>query len=100
MYPQAELDLLAGRKRELLQKIRARREELAAQATLALRPVRWAEAIRAKWRELSPALTLMAVPLGHVVRRRLSPKTGGVVGGLLRWAPIAVSVFRSMRRGA
>jgi hypothetical protein len=97
MYPQAELDRLAERKRVLLGRITVRREELAVQVKHALRPVRWADMICAKWREISPALKLMGLPLGHVGKRKLPAKTSDAMGGFFRWAPLAVSLFRSMR---
>jgi len=97
MYPQAELDLLAQQKRTLLGKIQMRREGFAEQVKHALWPVRWADVICAKWAEISPALKLMALPLGYVVKQKLLSKTSDAVGGFFRWAPLAVSLFRSMR---
>jgi hypothetical protein len=94
MYPQAELALFAKRKRELLGKIKTRREDLVDQVTQVLWPV-----LCAKWRGFLPALKLTAMPLGYVVNQKLPPKTSDAVGGFLRWAPLAVCLFRSMRRG-
>lgn len=97
MYPQAELDLLAQRKRDLLRSIRARREDLAGQVDQALRPIRLADWVYAKWREIMPALKTMAEPLGRGVGHALPPRLGDRVGGLFRWAPLALSFFRSIR---
>ncbi len=97
MYPQAELDRLAERKRVLLGKITSRRDALTVQVKHALWPVRWADVLCAKWREISPALKLMASPFGHVAKSKLRPQPSDAVGGIFRWVPVAVGLFRSMR---
>ncbi len=97
MHPQAELVVLSQRKRDLLRSIRARREDFAGQIEQALQPLRWADTVYAKWREISPGLRLMGELPGHALNQKLSPKTGDGVGGLFRWAPLALNLFRSMR---
>lgn len=97
MYPQTELTLLALKKRVLMDRIRARREDVSVQVEEALRPFLWVDWLYAKWREFSPVIKSMAAPFGDVVKQKLSSKTGGRAGGLFRWAPLAFTFFRSMR---
>lgn len=96
MYPQGNLDRLARRKRALLIDIRARREDCAAQVQQVLQPVVWAEGIYARWKAISPALKIAAVPVGVMLKRKLFPG-GGILGKALRWAPVAISLFKSQR---
>lgn len=97
MYPQAELTLLALKKRVLLDQIRARREDVSGQVEEALRPLMWVDWLYAKWREFSPVIKSIAAPLGDVVKQKLSSRAGPKVSGLIRWAPLAFTLFRSMR---
>lgn len=93
MYPQTDLSLLAMRKRALMHRIRVRREECAGHAHEVLKPAVWAEGLYAKWCALSPFVKLAGIPLGMMVTRKFMPK----VGGLLRWASMAVNIFRAFR---
>jgi hypothetical protein len=96
MYPQPNLDLLSRRKLALLETIRERRSDCAGQLEKVLQPVLWAEGMYARWKAISPAVKLAAVPVGVMVKQKLFP-AGGVVGGLLRYAPMALKLFRSWR---
>ncbi len=96
MYPQANLDLLAQRKRALMLSIRARREDCSAQLQQVMEPVVWAESIYARWKAISPAVKIAAVPIGVLLKQKLFPR-GGLVGKALRWAPVAFSLFKSKR---
>jgi len=93
MYPQADLNILAFRKRALLHRIRVRRHECEGLAHEVLKPAFWAESLYAKWCAISPFAKLAAVPLGLMVTRKLMPK----VGSLLSWAPMALKIFRAFR---
>lgn len=98
MYPQSDLDLLSRRKLNLLSRINARRDECAEQVEQVLQPVLWVERVYAKWRAISPILKMAIVPLGlFFLRRKAPPKTESMIGGLFRWAPVALNLFRSMR---
>lgn len=94
MYPQANLDFLAQRKGVLLASIRLRRMECSAQLAEAMQPVAWAESLYARWKSISPLVKVAAVPVGLVLKERLFPKTG-MLAGVLRWAPVALNLFRS-----
>jgi hypothetical protein len=93
MYPQPELNLLAYRKRLLVARIRARREECAAQVHTVLKPAFWLEEMRGRWKAISPLTRLAAVPVGVMLVRKIMPK----VGFLARWAPLATNLFRVLR---
>lgn len=97
MYPKVDLDILAQRKAGLRSRIRWRREACAEEAARVLRPVVWAEGAYAKWKSISPLVKLGAIPLGFLLKRKLFPKSGGVIGGLFRYGPLALNLFRSMR---
>lgn len=97
MYPQVDLDILSRRKAGLVGRVRARREACAEEAVRVLRPVVWAGHAYAQWKAISPFMKIAAVPLGLLLKRKLFPRSGGVVGGLFRWAPLALNLFRSMR---
>lgn len=96
MYPQANLDLLAQRKRALLGNIQARREACSEQLQAVLQPVMWIESMYARWKAISPAVKLAAVPVGVVLKQRLFPG-GGLIGKVLQWGPVALNLFRSKR---
>jgi hypothetical protein len=97
MYPQTELALLALKKRALLGRIQTRRERFSGQLEEVLRPVQWLDRVHSKWTELAPALQRMIAPLGEAMNPTKSLKTGDNVRGLFRWAPLAFTLFRSLR---
>ena len=97
MYPQTDLKYLEQRKSNLRGRIHARRSACAEELGRVLRPVVWGEGLWAKWKAISPIVKLTAVPVGLLLRDKLFPKSGGVIGGLIRWGPLALNLFRSMR---
>lgn len=97
MYPQIDLDYLAQRKASLRGRIHIRRSECAVALERVLRPVVWGEGLWVKWKAISPIVKFGAVPLGLLLKNKLFPKSGGVIGGLIRWGPMALNLFRSMR---
>lgn len=97
MYPQTDLSYLARRKSDLRGRIHARRAACADELGRVLRPVAWAEELWAKWKAISPIVKFGAVPLGLLLKNRFFPKSRGVIGGLIRWGPMALNLFRSMR---
>ena len=94
MYPQADLDFLAQRKGALLASIRLRRLESSAQLGEVMQPVAWAESLYARWKAISPLVKVAAVPVGLLLKEKLFPQTG-MLAGVLRWAPVALNLFRS-----
>ncbi|HTJ78908.1 MAG TPA: hypothetical protein VL357_07910 [Rariglobus sp.] len=96
MHAQHELNHLALRKRILRRRITVRREECAAQIAVVVRPLGWLDEARAKWNRVSPAAKIAALPLGFLLRQAFFPKAR-LLGSLLRWAPVAMTFFRSVR---
>ncbi|MDF3059811.1 MAG: hypothetical protein K0R17_4026 [Rariglobus sp.] len=97
MASQADLAILSRRKGALIQTIRSRRAECADQLEQTLQPVLWAERLYAQWKAISPLVKIAAVPAGILLKKKLFPNAGGVVGGIFRWAPLAMNLFRSVR---
>ncbi|HSI07210.1 MAG: hypothetical protein ACAH89_07790 [Rariglobus sp.] len=93
MYPQADLNILAFRKRALMHRIRVRRDECEEHAHEVMKPAVWIAGLYAKWRAISPLAKLAAVPAGLFVARKFMPK----LGGLLSWAPVAMNLIRALR---
>ena len=96
MYAQRELTRLALRKTLLARRIQARREVCAGQIAAVMRPIGWLDSFRAKWNHVSPIAKVAAVPLGLLLKKAFFPKVH-LFGGLIRWVPVAVSIFRSVR---
>jgi hypothetical protein len=93
MYPSGELKWLATRKRALRSRIAWHRWEWASAGARLAQPVEVADALIARWRQLSPLLKLTAVPLGLLLKRRKFSRIRFFVA-LLQLAP---SVIRSVR---
>ncbi|TSJ76969.1 hypothetical protein [Rariglobus hedericola] len=62
-----------------------------------LRPVTWLEQAYAQWKAISPIVKFGAIPLGFLLKKKVFPKSGGLISGLFRWGPTAFSLFKSMR---
>jgi hypothetical protein len=93
---QRPLALLAVRKRELRRVIAERRHTCAGQLEHAVKPLVWLDEKRAQWRGVSPLVKVAVVPLGVWVARWFFPKSR-VAGTLLKWAPLAWSLFKGAR---
>ena len=96
MYAQRELSRLALRKTLLARRIHARREVCARQITAVMRPLGWLDSVRARLARVSPVAKVAAVPLGLLLKKAFFPNAS-FLGSLIRWAPFAMSVFRSVR---
>lgn len=96
MYAQRELTRLAFRKTLLARRIHARREVCAEQIAEVTKPLGWLDSLRTQWNHVSPVAKVAAVPLGLLIKKAFFPKAH-LFGSLIRWAPVAVSVFRSVR---
>ena len=95
MYPRAELDRLAARKELLHARIAVRRLECAEYACTLSRPLAFIDRMTEKWRRISPWVTLIGVPVGVIVGRRLSKQGhGGKITALLKYAPLALQAMR------
>jgi len=88
MYPREQLTYLAERKVLLQARIARQRIETGRNLERVIRPIVWAENLRARWRALPPAVRLFSGPVGLLLqgylRRRL--RFGGK---LLVWGPVA-----------
>jgi hypothetical protein len=102
MYPTGELTRLAWHKAELRYRIANRRLECATAFAQVERPLRWFDRALDFWRRVSPVAKLAAIPLALLMRRRLF-RNLGILGSLLRLAPIAFTAGKAvsaMRRPA
>ena len=96
MYAQRELTRLALRKNVLMHRIFARRKVCAEQIAEVTKPLVWLDGLRAKWSLVSPVAKVTAVPLALLLKKAFFPKAR-LLGSLIRWAPVAISIFRSVR---
>ena len=96
MYAQRELSRLSLRKALLARRIQARREVCAGQIAAVMRPLGWLDSVRAMLGRVSPVAKVAAVPLGLLLKKAFFPKAR-FLDSLIRWAPLAVSVFRPVR---
>lgn len=94
MYPQGELITLHVAKAALQRRIAARRHQLAVDADLVARPLRWLDRAHAQWRSLAPLVRLSAVPLGLWLTRAVA-KRRRIVGRLLRWGSTLFGLVRA-----
>lgn len=97
MYPKVDLEILANRRKAMRVQIRDRRALLVIDTANVSRPVVWAEDMWAKWKAISPFAKIAAIPLGIFMKRKVFPKSGGILGGLIRFAPMAFNIFKAMR---
>jgi hypothetical protein len=95
MYPGSELARLATRKELILARIAVRRLQCAEYACTLARPLGFIDRMTAKWRQISPWIKLVGIPLGVIVGRRMS-KTGhdGKVSAFLKYVPIVMQAVR------
>jgi hypothetical protein len=93
MYPQGELTRLAALKAGLRERIGARRNECAAAAQVALRPLVWVDRARDLWRRFSPLAKTALLPLGLALWRH-RPATPRWPATLLRWAPAVLQLLQ------
>lgn len=94
MYPQGELNTLHAAKASLQRRIAVRRHQLAADADLAMQPLRWLDRAHAQWRSLAPLVRLAAVPLGLWLTRAVA-KRRRFAGRLLRWGSTLFGLVRA-----
>jgi len=95
MYPRKELTALARNKAGLLDRVCVRRELCCSAAARVARPLEMLDVGIARWRRLSPFVKVAAVPLGFLLRRRLS-RRARVLGALMRWGPLVLGAARAM----
>jgi hypothetical protein len=97
MYPQRELTQLAARKFTLRRDIALHRAQCVEAAVQMAKPLAWLDRVVAFWRRLSPLvkLAVVAVPLGLLVKRKVSPRQN-ILGLLLRWSPFIFGIVRGI----
>lgn len=96
MYPDGDLNELAVRKLAIRQRISLRRRECLAAAERIAEPLEKIDRAVAQWRRISPFAKIAAVPAAMLFKKALFPRAK-ILGSLLRWAPIAVKVFRGFQ---
>lgn len=100
MYPTGELSRLARHKALVCQRISRRRDELAAAATEAMRPLTWLDRAVALWQQIKPLAKIAAIPLAMLAKKVFFPRFR-IFSSLLRWGPAifgAVRMATAMRR--
>ena len=95
MYPRSKLVRLAERKELLRARIAVRRLECAEYACTISRPLAFIDRMAEKWRQISPWVTLIGIPVGIIVGRRMS-KHGhdGKISAFLKYAPLVLQAVR------
>jgi hypothetical protein len=96
MYPNRELTALAARKVALRQAIALRRDQCAAAAARATRPLEWMDRVLILWRQLPAAGRYAAIPLGWVVLRGILRRLK-YVRSFVRWSPLLFAAVRVLR---
>jgi hypothetical protein len=97
MYSQRALTELAAHKAALRGRIARRRADCVLAAREMAEPLRWLDAAAARWRQVSPVLKAVALPLGILLGRAATKRTG-LLGTLIRWGPLALGAIRAIRR--
>lgn len=96
MYPDGELNRLAGVKLNLRRGILVRRGECIVAAEQLAEPIGKLDRAVAQWRRISPATKLAALPLAFVFKRALFPRAK-IIGTVLKWGPVAYKVLRGFK---
>ncbi len=96
MYPQRELTQLAAHKVALRRDIALRRMQCVEAAVRVTKPLEWLERALAFWRRLAPLAQAAAMPLGLLASRKALPRRK-ILGTVLRWGPLVLSVVRGIR---
>lgn len=103
MFPARQLSALADRKAFLRQRIALRRARAVIEARRVARPLHAADAVLARWRQLSPLVKTLGGALAlwggrKIVQRRRAGGPRGWLGTALRLAPLAFALLRGRRR--
>jgi hypothetical protein len=101
MYPTAELNELARRKIVLRARVGASRLVCVTYAAEVARPIGLVDRVVTQWRRISPAMKLLALTLGFVLRRKWRARQvrkASTLRGLLRLLPLVLSLARGMAR--
>lgn len=93
MYPSGELRILAARKALLEARIAARRWQCAQHGVRLAQPIAWLDRACAQWQRISPLVKALGIPVLFGVGRKMA-KRGGVVSGVLRYAPLVLQGWR------
>jgi hypothetical protein len=93
MHPERELNRLAMLKAARQRGIAYHRAHCAAAATRVLQPLAWVDHKLALWRQYSPWMKFLAVPLGLLLKKAAPPRVRWA-SRLLRWAPLVLGVVR------
>lgn len=94
MYPSGELRILAARKALLEARIAARRWQCAQHSARLAQPIAWIDRAYTQWSRISPVVKALGVPLLFGLGRRMAKRRGGMVSGVLRYAPLVLQGWR------
>ena len=95
MYPHRQLIWLSLHKGALKRRIAARRIRCSEAASEVVQPLLWLDRAVTQWRQVSPFVKFVAVPLGVLLKKSAGPRLR-VLGTLLRWGPLVLGAFRSL----
>jgi hypothetical protein len=98
MHSNRELIRLAGLKAALREDITRHRLQCVTATARVAQPLAWVDRILVYWRKFAPFASLAAVPLGLLLKRA-SARRPGLLGMLLRWAPVAFGAARGFANG-
>jgi hypothetical protein len=96
MYSHRELSRLAAHKSVLGARIARHRAECVAASAELLRPLVWCDSALSVWRRFSGLLQVAALPVAMMAGRTLF-RRANVLGRVLRWAPVALGLWRAVR---
>ena|SRR5947209_9060841 len=95
MYPARDLRQLAYRKDNIRLKISLHRTQCADSIRELARPLEPIDRLYMGWRRIGPMTKLAAIPFGFFIKRLIFKKKGrGLIGSLVRAAPLAWNLFR------
>lgn len=105
MYADRELAELASRKVVLQARITVRRMECQLAAMHIARPLAFIDRVWARWKQLSPWVKMLGLPLGFVAVRKLTRGRGGGTSkgkltALLGALPVVLEAWKGFRAHA
>jgi hypothetical protein len=95
VYSHRELSRLGLHKAALRRRISRQRTECAVAASRLMQPVAWLDRMLLLWHRYAPFAPLAALPIGLLLRRPPTSRTG-LLGKVLRWGPVVFGAVRSL----
>lgn len=93
MYPTGDLKQLALRKELIEARIRLRRLQSMVHGAELAKPINWVDRAWTRWRQISPVVKLVGIPVALGLGRKFM-KRHGTLSGVLRFAPMVLQGVR------